>query len=202
MALKKKIEELSPALERVFIAFIFLSVLLSYFFGDYKMELSIVTIVIQVALLVIYSLIAVDKKYILLFLAFIIGALISVVPISVGEVPTIFIKSLGFLIFGIIVFVKTSKESLKHKSFESLNFVLGFLLVMHVVIPLMNRDDIIMLGPLELTTFYIASLCFVSGTVIYNDNLWYRYTEDEKNSLKYVLIISLLQLLKSSLKYI
>ncbi|MBX9853218.1 MAG: hypothetical protein K2X86_15850 [Cytophagaceae bacterium] len=191
MALIPKLELHAPQIEKILFILIFASVFLILFMPDQGEALSIALIVLQVALITLYILVLDQKLYILLWLCFLLGVLSIFFAAQIHDTVYYFINGIGYLTFGIIVLVRAVKVSLQHKNFEMLTFIMGFLLVIRFPLPYITRIE-------EIFTFYNFALCAAIGMTIYNDNLWHRYTNDEKNIIKYILIVFLVMVIQSS----
>jgi hypothetical protein len=195
MNINKKLETHSPLIEKIIILSIFLAVLLNFIIPvDTAGIFPIVLIILQLALILLYILQLHVKWYGLLWLGFILGILSVFSYAYFAPFVFYFLNTISFVVFGFIVLIRTVRESLKHKSFELLNFIMGFLLIMQATLPFFKDDNV--------RTFYAFALSFAIGTIIYNDNLWHRYTTDEKNIIKYILIVALIVVLQSSFKYL
>ena len=191
MALIPKPEPYAPQIEKILFILIFASVFLTLFMPDLANFLSIALIVLQVALIAVYILVLDQKLYLLLWLLFLCGVLSIFFAAELHDTVYYFLNGAGYLIFGIIVLVHAVRGSIQHKNFEMLTFIMGFLLVIRFPLPYLTRQA-------EVYTFYNFALCAAIGMTIYNDNLWYRYTNDEKNIIKYILIVFLVMVIQSS----
>lgn len=201
MAINKQLELHAPLIERIIIISLFLSVLLNYIISaDTAGIFPILLIVLQLALIVLYILQLHFKLYGLLWLGFMLGILSYFFVEQLSTFGFYYLNGysilniISFLVFGIVVLIRAFKDSLKYKNFELLNFIMGFLLVMQAALPFFRDENVI--------TFYTFALSFAVGTIIYNDNLWHKYNPDEKNIIKYILIVALILVLQSSFKYI
>jgi hypothetical protein len=197
MDLKKILEEKGNGIERGLFVMIFLSVLLSLLLQEYYPTLSIITIVLQIALITFYFLQLENRLYGLLWAGFLlkVGSYFFI-----GEANDYLIYLLNVapdFAFGCVVLIKCIRVSIQNKNFELLSFILGFLLVFQAFLPLPFLKL-----PEEIFTFYTFALSFAIGTIIYNDNLWYKYSQDEKNIMKYILIVALSIVIQSSAKFI
>jgi hypothetical protein len=196
MDITKKLEPHFPGIERVLIVLIFLSVFLNYFMNDLDYVFSMVLIVLQVALIIFYFIQLHIRLYALIWAGFLIGLAAFFLSSYIGGNLYLLLNTVGYVAFGVIVLVKAIRVSMQHKNFELLNFIMGFLLVMQVGLFFANG-----LKP-EIVTFYTFALSFSIGTIMYNDNLWHQYHDDEKNIIKYILMVALVMVLQSSFKYL
>lgn len=198
MDLKKKIAHNADSIERFLIILIFFVILLHYFVGSEDQSVfPVIVIVLQAALIIFYYNLLHTRIYGLLWACFLLGILAFFIPgEGIGPYVRFILNALGYVVFGIIVLIRTFRMSIRNKNFELLNFIMGFLLVLQLALPFfMLKGD-------EVVTFYGFALSFAMGTIIYNDNLWHRYNPDEKNVIKYILIVSLVLVIQSSLKYL
>jgi len=197
MDLKKKLEENGTGIEKGLFVFIFLSVLLSILFLEYYQTLSIVTIVLQIALITFYFLQLENRLFGLLWAGFLLKVASYFLIGQVNDYVIYLLNVAPDFAFGCVVLVKCLKVSIQNKNFELLSFIMGFLLVFQAFLPLPFLKF-----PEEVFTFYTFALSFAIGTIIYNDNLWHKYLPDEKNIMKYILIVALSIVIQSSAKFI
>jgi len=192
--MKNKLEPYFPNIEKGLISFIFLFVLFNYLISSAGNIFFTLIVVLEVALIFLYFMQLRVKQYALLWALFLLG--IASIYISIPNPFLNFALSVaGFIVFGIIILIKTLQMSFKTKNFELLSFIMGFLLVFQIALPLFAKEN-------EVITFYSFAVSFSIGTIVYNDNLWHRYNQDEKNVMKYILIIFLVAVLQSSMKYL
>ena len=191
--MNKKLAPYLPNIEKGLIALIILFTVLNYLVTDVGDTFFIIVVALEVALILIYFIQLEIKLYALLWLAFLLAQAIIFIPIE-SQLLIFIISMAGYIAFGIIVLIKTFQYSYQTKNFELLNFIMGFLLVFQVVLPFIRQQ--------ELLTFYSFALTFSIGTIVYNDNLWHRYHQDEKNIMKYILVVFIVAVLQSSLKYL
>lgn len=192
--MNKKLAPYLPNIEKGLISLIILFTLLNYLISDVGDTFFLIVVGLEVALILIYFIQLEIKPYALLWLAFLLAQAVIFIPLE-SQLLIFVISMAGYIIFGVIVLVKTFKYSYKTKNFELLNFIMGFLLIIQVVLPFISKQE-------ELLTFYRFAITFSIGTIVYNDNLWHRYEQDEKNIMKYILVIFLVSVLQSSLKYL
>lgn len=195
MDITKKLEPYFPKIEKVIISLIFVSVLLSYLVGEAGNVFSILIILLQVGLIACYFIQLQFRMYALIWAGFLLQVAAYFFSNDIPYLLFIFFNIVSYVAFGVIVLVKTIGLSIKTKNFELLNFIMGFLLVLQLGL-LFGLD----VKP-EIITFYTFALSFSMGTIIYNDNLWNRYHNEEKNIIKYILIVALVMVLQSSFKY-
>ena len=85
------------------------------------------------------------------------------------------------------------KHSKEFKSFE----ILEFLLVVFLLI--LASQYIIQT---EYSLYYPFAVCFIIATLMYNNNLWMRYKDSEKELLIFLLTISFVDVIQVSAKFI
>src|SRR5688500_9761214 len=113
MDLTKKLEPHFPAIEKVLILLLFLSVFLNWFISDSGDIFSILLIILQVCLIVFYSIQLYFKIYALLWAGFLVSVLSVFFPAGMNPYLE-FLFTLGsFVAFGIIILVKTIKVSMQ-----------------------------------------------------------------------------------------
>jgi hypothetical protein len=149
-----------------------------------------------VALISFYFIQLQIRLYALIWLAFLLGISAYFLSEYIEGNLYLLLNTLGYVAFGVIVLIKAIRVSMQYKNFELLNFIMGFLLVLQV--GLLFATGI----KSEMVTFYTFALSFSIGTIMYNDNLWHRYHDDEKNIIKFILIVTLVMVLQSSFKYL
>lgn len=97
----------------------------------------------------------------------------------------------SYFIFGIFLGYKTVKDSISNKDFELFGFLLTlallFPLVHHLYKPLSANQDYLMV--------YHFALAFLLSTIMYNENLWDKYSFAEKKILVYVLVCTIAEVL-------
>jgi len=132
----------------------------------------------------------------LFFLTFASFVLLSAVqllsPVSdVGYIKGLFALPfvLSALAFGVLAYTH-SKE---FKAFE----LLEFLLVLFLLISASKYAV-----TTEYSLYYAFGTCFIIATLIYNNNLWMRYKDSEKELLILLLVISFVDVIQVSAKYI
>jgi hypothetical protein len=195
MNLIKRLEPQFPLIEKSLIVLVFLSVFLNYFISGIENTLSLGLIVLQVLLILFYAIQVQNKLYALIWVGFLLGILAYFISNDLNWILYFFFNSISYVAFGILILIKTIKDSIKHKSFELLNFIMGFLLVLQAALPILSKEG-------QILTFYAFALSFAIGTIIYNDNLWLRFRSEEKDIIKYILIVTLVLVLQSSFKYL
>lgn len=96
---------------------------------------------------------------------------------------------LSALAFGVLAY----KHSKEFKAFEMLEFLL-------VVFLLITATKYIITT--EYSMYYAFGTCFLIATLIYNNNLWMRYKDSEKELLILLLVVSFVDVIQVSAKYI
>ena len=190
MAIKKFLDENGEQLEKVIIALIFVDVLLSFFIMGWSQVFTFGLILFQILLVSLYFFQLQVKVYALLWLGFLIGIVIDFVP-GLGGWPKYIIFALPYFAFGVLIIIRALKLSRINKSFELLTFMVGFLLLLMMFLPFFYEVK-------EAINFYNFALGFAIATIIYNDNLWHRYNNDEKNIFKYILVMTMVVIIQSS----
>lgn len=188
--MKKILDEKGAQLEKIIIGLIFLDIVLSLFFEPYHTVFYYGLILLQFLLISLYFLQLDNRTYALLWLLFLMGLMTDFFPGISGVVKYIIFAS-GYFAYGIVIMIKAVKMSQANKSFELLTFMAGFLLMLMMFLPFFAEVK-------EAISFYNFALGFAIATIIYNDNLWHRYTQDEKNIFKYILVMVMVVIIQSS----
>ncbi|GAL84990.1 hypothetical protein MYP_2218 [Sporocytophaga myxococcoides] len=105
----------------------------------------------------------------------------------------LYIGLITYLILSGIFVVKAIKDSLKFRNFEMMVFLMGlFLLYPAAFIFFMEVQNLLLI--------LCFGLAFVSATIIYNDNLWDRFSEGERKIVIFQLLNSVVIISGISLK--
>lgn len=132
----------------------------------------------------------------LVFISFNSFFLLSVVQLFLPGSNETYIKVLFAFpfVFSAIAFgVLAYKHSKEFKTFE----MLEFLLVMFLLISATKYFIIT-----EYSMYYAFGTCFLIATLIYNNNLWMRYKDSEKELLILLLVVSFVDVIQVSAKFI
>lgn len=109
----------------------------------------------------------------------------------------------GFCFFlGLWTMYNTFVHSKKYGGLEITEFVLGVILMAPFVLNLLSLAPVdgIALLPIESTLSVLPfALCFIIGTLMYNNNLWYRYSETYKTLIVFVLVVTLAKVMEMAL---
>jgi hypothetical protein len=132
----------------------------------------------------------------LFFFAFASFVLLSVAqlvaPISdASQTKALF--ALPFVLSAIAFGVLTYKHNKEFKTFE----ILEFLLVLFLLISATKYAIVT-----EYSMYYAFGTCFLISTLIYNNNLWMRYKDSEKELLILLLVVSFVDVIQVSAKFI
>ncbi|MFN3405764.1 MAG: hypothetical protein ACK40G_16835 [Cytophagaceae bacterium] len=177
----------SSKIEKGIIIITFLLLIVSYFVTS---EMKVSTLIFLslfgiLALAGFYFLISENSVSKLLFGGFIIFTLGTILKVKNVDFHfyTLIAGVLSFLYFGAYVIVKSVKASLKYGNFEMLTFLLGLLLLFPVLF-------VFEIGEGRLYLFFLYGLAFVIATIMYNDNLWERFSFDEKKIQIWLLVFA------------
>ena len=132
------------------------------------------------------------------FFAFASFVLLSAVQLvsPTLDVDAAYIKSvfaLPLLLSAIAFGVLAYKHSKEFKTFE----MLEFLLVLFLLISSTKYSIVT-----EYSMYYSFGTCFLIATLIYNNNLWMRYKDSEKELLILLLVVSFVDVIQVSSKFI
>lgn len=105
----------------------------------------------------------------------------------------LYIGLVTYLILSGIFILKAIKDSLKFKNFEMMVFLMGLFLLYPVAL-------IFFMEVQNLLLILCFGLAFVSATIIYNDNLWERFSEGERKIVIFQLLNSVVIIAGISLK--
>jgi len=163
------------------------------------MKIEVETLILLRALFVgllagLYLLTAETKD--LFFITFASFVLVSAVQIFAPVLDTSYIKvlfALPFILSAIAFGVLAYKHSKEFKTFEMLEFLLVLFLLVSA-----TKYSIVT----EYSMYYAFGTCFIISTLIYNNNLWMRYKDTEKDLLILLLVISFVEVIQVSAKFI
>lgn len=96
---------------------------------------------------------------------------------------------LSALVFGILAY----KHSIEFKAFEMLECLLAVFLLIYASKFFVST---------EFDLYYAFCLSFLIATVIYNNNMWMRYNDSEKNLLIFLLVLAFVDVIQVSAKFI
>lgn len=132
----------------------------------------------------------------LFFLAFGSFILLSAIQLTSPVLDVAYIKALyalpyilSAIAFGILAF----KHSKEFEAFEMLEFLLVLFLIVSSTKYAITT---------EYSMYYSFGVCFLISTLIYNNNLWMRYKDSEKESLILLLVVSFVEVIQVSAKFI
>jgi hypothetical protein len=186
-------------IERMLIVFVLAVVLVFEIISDstllhmYAYTLSFAKIV----LLGFYIYLFKNKIYQMIAGGILVGLLSSFIETQViMNIPfLLWVGLMSLMVFGGIVLIQSIKDSMQYGGFELLSFLLGFFLLLLPVPVAMLGEDM-----KELYLLNNFGLCFIIGTLMYNDNLWERYQYDQKKMIIYLLVTSLTVIITLSIK--
>ncbi|WP_028979475.1 hypothetical protein [Sporocytophaga myxococcoides] len=105
----------------------------------------------------------------------------------------LYIGLVTYLILSGMFILKAIKDSLKFRNFEMMVFLMGLFLLFPVAL-------IFFMEVQNLLLILCFGLAFVSATIIYNDNLWERFSEGERKIVIFQLLNSVVIISGISLK--
>jgi hypothetical protein len=105
----------------------------------------------------------------------------------------LYIGMITYLILSGIFIVKAIRDSLKFRNFEMMVFLMGLFLLYPVAFSFFMEVQ-------NLLLILCFGLAFVSATIIYNDNLWERFSEGERKIVIFQLVNSVVIISGISLK--
>ena len=105
----------------------------------------------------------------------------------------LYIGMITYLILSGIFIVKAIRDSLKFRNFEMMVFLMGLFLLYPVAFSFFLEVQ-------NLLLILCFGLAFVSATIIYNDNLWERFSEGERKIVIFQLLNSVVIISGISLK--
>ena len=101
--------------------------------------------------------------------------------------------ALPFVLSAIAFGVLAYKHSKEFKTFEMLEFLLVLFLLITATKYFIAT---------EYSMYYAFGTCFLISTLIYNNNLWMRYKDSEKDLLILLLVVSFVDVIQVSAKFI
>jgi hypothetical protein len=134
----------------------------------------------------------------LFFFAFASFVLLSAVQLvsptlDVGATYIKAVFALPFLLSAIAFGLLAYEHSKEFKTFEMLEFLLVVFLLISA-----TKYSIVT----EYSMYYAFGTCFIIATLIYNNNLWMRYKDSEKELLILLLVVSFVDVIQVSSKFI
>lgn len=199
MSLKGRVNENFEKLEKIGFVGIFLFTILSNFFSGDGLIFGLLVSLALIFTLVLYLLVGegVLVCSVLLLLAF-YPLYLLFISLNLGGQEYIRLGYLGALvIYGMRSLIYSIKLSIKNQDFELLTFLMGLFLLISPLAILYGNELLDKAGD-----FYFYALAFIVATILYNDNLWHRYSLSEKNIIKYIFVIALLDIINTSLPQI
>ncbi|WP_299252228.1 hypothetical protein [uncultured Cytophaga sp.] len=127
------------------------------------------------------------------FATFILLCLVQLILPNLEEQVVKMLFILAFVTSALAMGVLAYKHSKEFKSFEILEFLL-------VVFLLISASQYII--QTEYSLYYPFAVCFIIATLMYNNNLWMRYKDSEKELLIFLLTISFVDVIQVSAKFI
>jgi hypothetical protein len=188
-------------LEKILIGLIFTSLILFYIAtGNIELRSSYAyaLVLLLEILLAAYYLYVIRNKYSLFLIGFIILNIAYLLPflygVSTNGIYLLLVGKITYFCLGLFLIYKTVKESLHNKDLE----LFGTLISIALLFPLFHH--FYFSGNEDYLMVYHFALAFMLGTVIYNENLWDKYTASEKKILTYVLVCTVVEVLLISVK--
>ncbi|MBO9701228.1 MAG: hypothetical protein J7604_13550 [Sporocytophaga sp.] len=120
------------------------------------------------------------------------GFALALLQIETAKI-LLYIGLITYLILSGMFIFKAIKDSLKFKNFEMMVFLMGLFLLFPVAL-------IFFMEVQNLLLILCFGLAFVSATIIYNDNLWERFSEGERKIVIFQLLNSVVIISGISLK--
>jgi hypothetical protein len=200
MSLKLKLQSNYESLEKGAIAITFFSVLLNFLLGDSGREFTGFFQISGLFLLWFLYFSLSDSDYYrwpLGFLVFYVFASYFLLFSWEGAKYLDWAYIVAFPLFSLPVFSSVFTDYKKNASFELLSFLLGVFILLKPLTVLVTVEEFE-----QFKGFYNFGLAFIIATIIYNDNLWDRYSFNGKNTLKLIFVITLSIILSNSLKSI
>lgn len=180
-------------LEKVFIGLVFFSLMVNYLI---EVKGAFLLVYIFLILLLFYYIIKIKEWVYQLVMSGmiidIIGRIARFMHWS-GASLMLLAGTAAYFIFGILMIRKALQESWRNSNFELLGFLLGIFLFVPSVVFFISEAE----GVLQ---FYSFAFAFIIGTIMYNDNLWEKYSTGEKKVITYLLVSALVNVINMSLK--
>jgi hypothetical protein len=158
------------------------------------MVLFIIRTIFVGGLAVLYLLTVETKDLVFVALAtFVLLSLVQLILPNLDEHVIKIVYILTFLASALAMGVLAYKHSKEFKAFE----ILEFLLVLFLMITASQY-----IVQTEYSLYYPYAVCFIIATLMYNNNLWMRYKDSEKELLIFLLTISFVDVIQVSAKFI
>jgi hypothetical protein len=187
-------EELKEKISYFLIAGILIAAIVPLLVEVPMMVMFIIRTILVGSLAALYLLTAETKN--LVFVAFATFILLSLVQLFLPNLDEQVVKMLFILAFvtsALAMGMLAYNHSKEFKSFEILEFLL-------VVFLLISASQYIV--QIEYSLYYPFAVCFIIATLMYNNNLWMRYKDSEKELLIFLLTISFVDVIQVSAKFI
>jgi hypothetical protein len=187
-------EELKDKIAYGLIGLILLSTIIPLFIPIESMVVFSFHTFFIAALAVFYTVISEKKDFILLtFALFAVQWFCRFFLLSSNELYYSIFLAAPFIAAAIALGILAYKHSVEFKSFEMLECLLVVFLLIYA-----SR----FLIATEYDLYYAFCLSFLIATLMYNNNLWLRYEEAEKNLLIFLLVLAFVEVIQVSAKYI
>jgi len=131
--------------------------------------------------------------FFLTFGSFVVMSAVQLVSPALDAAYLKVLFALPFLLSAIAFGVLAYKHSKEFKTFEMLEFLLVVFLLISATKYAIET---------EYSIYYAFGTCFLIATLIYNNNLWMRYKDSEKELLFFLLAISFVEVIQVSAKFI
>ncbi|MCR6638845.1 MAG: hypothetical protein NVV82_07615 [Sporocytophaga sp.] len=191
----KAVESDKP--EKALVVFVAMTFVLSIILTDSKRfeNITWAPLLAEILLLGYYIFIINDLKMkALLFGMAVCQAGFALKLLQIGSAQILlYIGMITYLILSGIFIVKAIRDSLKFRNFEMMVFLMGLFLLYPVAFSFFMEVE-------NLLLILCFGLAFVSATIIYNDNLWERFSEGERKIVIFQLLNSVVFISGISLK--
>lgn len=187
-------EDLKEKISYFLIAGILIAAILPLLVEVPMMVLFMIRTILVGGLAALYLLTAETKD--LVFVTFATFVLLSAVQLFLPNLDEQIVKILfivAYVTSALAMGMLALKHSKEFKTFEMLEFIL-------VLFLLITASKFIV--QTEYSLYYPFALCFIIATLMYNNNLWMRYKDSEKELLIFLLTISFVDVIQVSAKFI
>lgn len=121
------------------------------------------------------------------------GGLANTAPQATVELFIKILFSLPFISSTIAIGVLAYKHSIQFKAFEMIEWLLVLFLLIYVSKNFVHT---------EFDVYYSFALSFLIATLMYNNNMWLRYEQTQKDLLVFLLVLTFVDVIRVSAKFI
>ncbi len=126
-------------------------------------------------------------------ITFVVSSLVKLVIPQLDGIANSVVLALPWIVSTIVFGLLALKHSKEFKAFEMLEVLFALFLLVTV-----SKYFI----ATEYAMYYAFGVCFLVSTLMYNNNIWMRYFDTEKDLLILILVVSFVEVIQVSAKFI